>query len=128
MKKNNVYTFLMEVPANTTTPVVLHSFTVNDDCILKELIINVFDDVDGTAGIRILVNNEYTIPDTEHGDAWFSGDNSTLKLELDNEIEKGSTFVIIGQNNNTTTAKHFFVVFNFKNVKKGVEADAPVEQ
>ena len=127
LRKTKPIGYLITVPADSG-PDVIESFTITQDVVLKKITVNVFDDVDGTAGIRVLIGSEYTIPDTDQGDGWFTGDNTTLTVEPEDEITKGTTIYIIGQNNHSTLDKHFYILFEFKYPeKKEVKEDASAD-
>ena len=126
MRKRKPITYLATVPASTTVPTVLYSFKVSEEYILEDITVNAFDDVDGTAGLQILIGSSYTIPDNEAGDGFLSGDNTTYTIPVGDDISLGKTIRIVGKNIGSADA-HFFLVFNFKYKEEGAVEDAPSE-
>lgn len=108
------YTYLATIPPNTVEPIVIYEFRLRDEARLKELIVNVFDDVDGTAGIKVAIGDRFKIPDEEVGDGWISGDNAVYHIVVDRQIKYNEVIRIIGRNTHDTLEKHFFLLFNIK--------------
>lgn len=105
------YTYLATADPNRSTPYLIKEMNLKDKGKITKITVNVFDDVDGTAGIKFIIGTRLTIPSDEVGDGWISGDNTTLTLRPELEIGYNEPIQIVGKNTHDTTPKHFFIMF-----------------
>jgi len=126
MKKYKVIPFMLTIPADKPTPVVLKEFKLKQDCVLEEILINPFPNTDGTAGVQIMVGSEYTIPDTDVGDGFFTGEGTSYRVPVGETIESGTKIYILGKNSSAAD-KYMFLLLTFKYIKRD-DSDGPADE